>query len=102
MQISKKKPKKKDLKISPQKINKAGVEKGTKDRSDREYSVDYYDEDINEYADMHYENLESPTRVKEEDSDSESGLSELTNEVEYFGSKVIYQKRALFIKNVLQ
>jgi len=50
---------------------------------------------------MHYENLESPTRVKEEDSDSESGLSELTNEVEYFGSKVIYQKRALFIKNVL-
>lgn len=54
--------------------------------TDNNYTVDYYDEEFNEYENQFEA---SPTHIVDHgDDDAESGLSELSNEVLYFSNKV--------------
>ena len=72
---------------------KPQYEVNSDDDSEDEYEIDSY-----EFSD---EDEDSPNKKQlSPESSSDSGLSELSNEQNYFINKMIYQKRALFHKNV--
>ena len=63
--------------------------------------IDYYDEEFNEYDNQYLETSPRPAVENLMDEDGDGGLSEISNEVLYFSSKVTYQRSALFYKNLI-
>lgn len=68
---------------------------------EEDLTVDYYDEEFNEYDNQDFETSPRPAVENLMDDDGEGGLSEISNEVLYFSSKVTYQRGALFNKNLI-